>query len=53
MVGKVLRRAGILRAARAPRPEVVRYERARPGELLHVDTKRLGRFHAVGKRDPS
>jgi len=28
----------------------VRYERERPGELLHVDTKRLGRFHTVGKR---
>ena len=28
----------------------MRYERARPGELLHVDTKRLGRFHTVGKR---
>jgi transposase InsO family protein len=49
-VGKVLRRAGASRRARAPRPEVVRYERERPGELLHVDTKRLGRFHQVGKR---
>ena len=49
-VGKVLARAGVSRPPRAPRPEVVRYERARPGELLHVDTKRLGRFHAVGKR---
>jgi len=28
---------------------VVRYEWARPGELLHIDTKRLGRFHQVGK----
>lgn len=49
-VGKVLRRAGVSRTPRAPRPESVRYERARPGELLHVDTKRLGRFHQVGKR---
>lgn len=48
-VGKVLRRAGCSRAPRAARPEVVRYERARAGELLHVDTKRLGRFHQVGK----
>ena len=49
-VGKVLRRAGLSR--RPPRPALpaVRYERARPGELLHVDTKRLGRFHQVGKR---
>ncbi len=49
-VGKVLARARASRRARAPRPEVVRYERERPGELLHVDTKRLGRFHQVGKR---
>src|SRR5262245_31278895 len=48
-VGKVLARAGCSRAPRAPRPEAIRYERARPGELLHVDTKRLGRFHRVGK----
>ena len=27
-----------------------RYERERPGELLHVDTKRLGRFWEPGKR---
>ena len=49
-VGKVLARAGVSRRPPAPRAEVVRYERERPGELLHVDTKRLGRFHAVGKR---
>ena len=28
----------------------MRYERERPGELLHVDTKRLNRFWQVGKR---
>ena len=33
-----------------PRPPVVRYERAQPGELLHLDTKKLGRFWQVGKR---
>lgn len=49
-VGKVLRRAGASRRARAPRPDTMRYERQRPGELLHIDTKRLGRFHHVGKR---
>ena len=49
-VAKVLARHGSSRLPRPPRPEVVRYERARPGELLHVDTKRLGRFHRVGKR---
>lgn len=28
----------------------MRYERERPGELLHVDTKKLGRFWELGKR---
>ena len=49
-VGKVLRRAGCSRLPRPQRDRRVRYERDRPGELLHVDTKKLGRFWTVGKR---
>lgn len=49
-VGKVLRRAGCSRLPRARRDPRVRYERERPGELLHVDTKKLGRFWQIGKR---
>jgi transposase InsO family protein len=49
-VGKVLRRAGCSRLPRPRRDPRVRYERDRPGELLHVDTKKLGRFYNVGKR---
>ena len=49
-VGKVLRRAGCSRLPRPQRDPRVRYERERPGELLHVDTKKLGRFYNVGKR---
>ena len=49
-VGKVLRRAGCSRLARPRRDPRVRYERERPGELLHVDTKKLGRFFQIGKR---
>ena len=49
-VGKVLRRLGCSRRPRVPQPPVVRYERAQPGELLHLDTKKLGRFWHVGKR---
>jgi transposase len=49
-VGKVLRRAGRSRLPRARPDRRVRYERERPGELLHVDTKKLGRFWTVGKR---
>jgi transposase InsO family protein len=31
-----------------PRPPVIRYERAAPGELLHLDTKQLGRIRPGG-----
>jgi transposase InsO family protein len=48
-VWKVLRRYGVSRLRRPARGPVTRYERERPGELLHVDIKRLGRFHTVGK----
>jgi transposase InsO family protein len=50
-VGLVLRRLGLNRLrALEPRPNVVRYERAQAGELLHVDTKRLARIVRVGHR---
>jgi transposase InsO family protein len=49
-VGKVLRRAGCSRLPRGQQPVRPRYERDRPGELLHVDVKKLGRFWQVGKR---
>ncbi len=29
---------------------VVRYERDTPGELIHLDIKKLGRFHKIGHR---
>lgn len=31
-------------------PPVVRYERERPGEMLHLDTKKLGRIEKIGHR---
>ena len=42
----VLRRAGVSRLDWIDRPTrtVVRYERARPGELIHVDVKKLGKI---------
>ena len=50
-VGKVLRRIGLGRlAALEPKPPVVRYERQRPGELIHIDVKKLGRIEGVGHR---
>ncbi len=33
-----------------PAEPVVRYEYAEPGGLIHLDIKRLGRFHRVGHR---
>jgi transposase InsO family protein len=45
----VLRRAGLSRLDRLePRSRVVRYERDRPGELVHLDTKMLGRIRPGG-----
>ena len=29
---------------------MVRYQRERPGELIHIDVKKLGRIEAVGHR---
>jgi len=50
-VGAVLRRLGLGRlSALEPRPEVIRYERARPGELIHIDIKSLGKIDGVGHR---
>lgn len=49
-VWKVLSRHGASRLRVPAREPVQRYERERPGELLHVDIKKLGRFWTVGKR---
>jgi transposase InsO family protein len=50
-VGRILRRLGLARLRQlAPAEPVHRYERARPGELLHVDIKKLGRIAGIGHR---
>jgi transposase InsO family protein len=50
-VSRVLQRLGLnkLRALEPAEP-VRRYQRERPGELLHIDIKKLGRFDRVGHR---
>ncbi|HEX7705782.1 MAG TPA: IS481 family transposase [Thermoanaerobaculia bacterium] len=50
-VSRVCREEGLsrLRSLEAP-PPAIRYERERPGELVHVDVKRLGRFDRIGHR---
>lgn len=46
-----LRRMGLgLLRALTPAPVVRRYEKERPGELLHLDIKKLGRFWRPGHR---
>jgi len=50
-VSRVLRRLGLNRiAALQPAEPVRRYERERPGELIHIDIKKLGRFERTGHR---
>ena len=50
-VGVVLRRLGLGRlSALEAKPEIVRYEREKPGELIHIDIKKLGRIDGVGHR---
>lgn len=47
----VLRRLGLHRLSRLEPPEPAnRYCRRHPGELIHVDTKKLGRFDRPGHR---
>ena len=50
-VSRVLKRLGLnkLRALEPAEP-VVRYERKEPGEMIHLDIKKLGRFDRVGHR---
>ena len=50
-VSLVLRRLGLSRLALLdPRPAVIRYERERPGELIHLDIKKLGKIRGIGHR---
>ena len=50
-VSRVLQRLGLNRiAALEPAEPVQRYERDKPGELIHIDIKRLARFERTGHR---
>lgn len=50
-LSRCMKRVGLSRlsALQAPAP-VVRYERQSPGELLHIDIKKLGRIQGIGHR---
>jgi transposase InsO family protein len=50
-VSRVLKRAGLSRLTDLePSEPVVRYEHERPGDLVHIDIKKLGRIERVGHR---
>ncbi len=50
-VARILKREGLnrLKALEPPEP-VVRYEKDHPGELVHLDIKKLGRIRGIGHR---
>lgn len=50
-VSRVLGRLGLNKlSALEPAAPVIRYERKAPGEMIHLDIKKLGRFDRVGHR---
>jgi transposase len=52
-VSRILRRLGLNRlSALEPAEPVRRHERAAPGEILHIDIKKLGKFNRIDHRRP-
>lgn len=50
-VANVLKRLGLSRLPPVePAPKIVRYEWPEPGDMVHLDVKRLARFHRPGHR---
>jgi transposase InsO family protein len=49
-VSGILTRIGMGKLGRLGLGPARRYERQRPGELVHIDVKKLGRFEAAGHR---
>jgi transposase InsO family protein len=50
-VSRILRRAGLSRLRQlVPAEPIRRYQREQPGELIHIDIKKLGKFNRVGHR---
>ena len=50
-MSRVLKRLGLNKlSALEPAEPPRRYERERPGELIHIDIKKLGRFDQIGHR---
>ena len=50
-VSRILKRRGLsLLSSLEPQDPRPRYERAEPGEIIHIDIKKLGRFNRTGHR---
>jgi transposase InsO family protein len=49
-VSAILTRSGLGRLGRLGLEQPMRYERSRPGELIHIDVKKLGRIDRPGHR---
>jgi transposase InsO family protein len=50
-VGGILHRLGLgQRSALEAKPAIVRYQRDTPGEMIHLDMKKLGRIDGIGHR---
>jgi len=50
-VSRILKRRGLsLLSSLEPQQPRPRYEREKPGEIIHIDIKKLGRFNAIGHR---
>jgi transposase InsO family protein len=50
-VSRILRRLGLHRlSALEPAEPIRRYQRENPGELIHIDIKKLGKFNRIGHR---
>jgi transposase InsO family protein len=50
-VSRILKRLGLNRlSALEPAEPIRRYERTTPGEIVHIDIKKLGKFNRIGHR---
>jgi transposase InsO family protein len=50
-VSRILRRLGLNRlSAIEPAEPIRRYEREHPGDIIHIDIKKLGKFNRIGHR---
>ena len=50
-ISRILERRGLNRlSALEPAEPVRRYERAAPGEIVHIDIRKLGKFNRIGRR---